>query len=115
MVVPGIGASLMMRKTPALTMVEECRSAEVGVGATIAPRSQPEKGIIADFVNPQKTRSAAISSTGSRPRAQIHQERQLDRVVVFPRRTIANAKASPPKRFIQSALQELWIASFVCE
>ena len=65
---PRIGASLMIRKTPALTMVEECRSAEVGVGATIAPRSHPEKGIIADFVNPQKTRSAAISSTGSRLR-----------------------------------------------
>ena len=60
---PSTGVSFTMRKTPALTMVEEWRSADVGVGATIAPKSQPEKGIIADFVNPQKTRSATASST----------------------------------------------------
>ncbi len=31
-----IGESLTSRNTPAFTIVEECRSAEVGVGATIA-------------------------------------------------------------------------------
>ena len=40
-----IGESLMSKKTPALTMVDECRSAEVGVGATIAPSSQVWNGI----------------------------------------------------------------------
>ena len=40
-----IGESLMSRKTPALTMVDEWRSAEVGVGATIAPSSQVWNGI----------------------------------------------------------------------
>ena len=34
-----IGESFTSKNTPALTMVDECRSAEVGVGATIAPRS----------------------------------------------------------------------------
>lgn len=40
-----MGASLMSRKTPALTIVEECSRALVGVGATIAPSSQVWKGI----------------------------------------------------------------------
>ena len=44
-IVPVIsGASLIIRKTPAFTMVLECRSADVGVGATIAPRSHDENG-----------------------------------------------------------------------
>ena len=40
-----IGESLMSKNTPALTMVDECRSAEVGVGATMAPSSQVWNGI----------------------------------------------------------------------
>lgn len=36
--------SLISRKQPAFTMVEECRSALVGVGATIAPRSHVWNG-----------------------------------------------------------------------
>ena len=55
---------MIIRNTPAFTIVEEWRNAEVGVGATIAPRSQPEKGIIADLVKPQSRRSARITVTG---------------------------------------------------
>lgn len=55
---------MIMRNTPAFTMVEEWSRADVGVGATMAPRSQPEKGIMADFVKPHNTRSATTGSTG---------------------------------------------------
>ena len=34
------GASFTSRKTPAFTMVEECNSAEVGVGATMRPEAR---------------------------------------------------------------------------
>ena len=44
-------------------MVLECRSADTGVGATMAPSSHEEKGSWADFVMPAKARSAAGRST----------------------------------------------------
>ena len=47
------------RYTPAFTMVAECRRAEVGVGATMAPRSQVWKGICAAFVRPASARQAS--------------------------------------------------------
>ena len=50
------GARRISRYTPALTIVAECRSALVGVGATIAPRSQPEKGSCALLVSPANAR-----------------------------------------------------------
>ena len=56
---PRHGASLMIMNTPALTIVEECSNAEVGVGATIAPSSQLLKGICAAFVIPANARNAA--------------------------------------------------------
>ena len=43
--VPMSGERRMSKKTPALTMVDECRSALVGVGATMAPSSQVWNGI----------------------------------------------------------------------
>ena len=52
------GESLMSRKQPAFTMVEECRSALVGVGATIAPKSHVWNGICAAFVMPANASSA---------------------------------------------------------
>ena len=61
------GARRRTRYTPAFTMVLECRSADTGVGATMAPRSQEEKGIWADFVMPAKARSAAGRSQRRRP------------------------------------------------
>lgn len=47
---PSDGASRISRYTPALTMVEEWSMADTGVGATMAPSSQPENGICADLV-----------------------------------------------------------------
>ncbi len=46
------GASFTSRKTPAFTMVDECSSAEVGVGATMAPSSHVWNGICAALVRP---------------------------------------------------------------
>lgn len=40
----------MVRNTPAVTRVEECTSADTGVGAAIAAGSQLENGICALFV-----------------------------------------------------------------
>ena len=40
-----IGESFTSKNTPALTIVEECSRADVGVGATIAPSSHVWKGI----------------------------------------------------------------------
>ena len=51
MLKPRQGEILMSRKTPALTIVDECSNADVGVGATMAPRSQLWKGICAALVN----------------------------------------------------------------
>ena len=61
------GASFSSRKTPALTIVEEWSRAEVGVGATIAPRSQVWNGIWAAFVMPARASSAAgrAATTGA--------------------------------------------------
>ncbi len=60
MFAPKHGASFTNRKTPAFTIVEECSSAEVGVGATIAPKSQLWKGNCAALVKA----ASASSSTG---------------------------------------------------
>ena len=49
--------------TPALTMVDECSNAEVGVGATIAPSSQVWKGICAAFVMPAKLKQVSGRTT----------------------------------------------------
>ena len=62
-----MGASLTSKNTPAFTMVEECSSAEVGVGATMAPSSQVWNGICAAFVTPANASAVAGSaaSTGN--------------------------------------------------
>ena len=59
------GERLIRRYTPAFTIVAECRRAEVGVGATMAPNSHLENGICADLVSAAK---ASIPGT-SRDRA----------------------------------------------
>ena len=65
------GASRSTRYTPAFTMVLECRSADTGVGATIAPSSQEEKGIWADLVMPAKARSATGRSAAAGQRRPV--------------------------------------------
>lgn len=46
------GKKRIIKKIPAVTKVEECTSADTGVGAAIAAGSHAEKGIWALFVNP---------------------------------------------------------------
>ena len=58
-----MGASLMSKKTPAFTMVEECSSADVGVGATMAPRSHVWNGICAALVRPANASAVTGSTT----------------------------------------------------
>ena len=53
----------MSIKTPALTMVDECNKAEVGVGATMAPSSHVWKGICAAFVIPAKLKQVSGKTT----------------------------------------------------
>ena len=45
------GAKRATRYIPALTMAAECRYAETGVGAAIAPGSQKWAGTMADLVS----------------------------------------------------------------
>ena len=110
---PSSGHNLIIRNTPAFTMVEECSSAEVGVGATIAPSSQPEKGIMAALVKPQKTNRATIISTGFAPCPSFSSAESSTVWYCTPSQTIAAAKATPPSRFIHKALKELLMASSV--
>ena len=55
----------MSMNTPALTMVEECSKAEVGVGATMAPKSQVWKGICAALVMPAKLKQVSGNTTSA--------------------------------------------------
>ena len=48
------GESFRRMNTPALTIVDECSSADVGVGATMAPSSHVWKGICADLTIPAR-------------------------------------------------------------
>ena len=59
---PSAGENRTSRNTPALTMVAECRKAETGVGAAIAPGSQKWNGNCADLVKAPSRNSA--STTG---------------------------------------------------
>ena len=88
------GARRRTRYTPAFTMVLECRRAETGVGATMAPSSHEEKGICADFVNPAKA-----SSTAGRRAAPFSIETRWSSSTVprvEARRMMAPANARPP-------------------
>ena len=60
-----IGASFTRRNTPAFTMVDECSSALVGVGATMAPSSQVWNGIWAAFVMPANASSTTGTTTSA--------------------------------------------------
>lgn len=63
-----LGKKRNRRKTPAVTSVEECTSAETGVGASMAAGSQLENGACADLVN---------LATISRYKAQVIWELEL--------------------------------------
>ena len=102
-----IGEMRIRRYTPAFTMVAECKRADVGVGATIAPRSQPQNGNCALFVIAAK---ASITSTIMTPgQAFLSMASSSERLVSLScsaEYRIATIKPHPPRRFIQSALKE---------
>lgn len=54
----------MSRYRPAVTRVEECTKAEMGVGALIATGNQAEKGKIALLVSNPKQRSKGTQEEG---------------------------------------------------
>lgn len=53
-----------MKQRPAVTRVEECTKAEIGVGAAIARGSQGEKGYKALFVIKVSTRKVITKALG---------------------------------------------------
>ena len=63
LLIPRTGASLIIMNTPAFTIVDEWSSADVGVGATIAPRSQLLNGICAALVIPANAKNTAGIAT----------------------------------------------------
>ena len=104
----------MIMNTPALTIVDEWSNADVGVGATIAPSSQLLNGICAAFVIPANAKNAAgtaIRSPYTVPIRSIVLSSTVWNTV--PRITIPTANPRPPRRFMISALNALFVASSV--
>ncbi|MNE77955.1 hypothetical protein D3C80_1743170 [compost metagenome] len=58
---PKIGEKRASRYIPAFTMVAECKYADTGVGAFIAPGNQKWKGNCADFVMAPSATNPKIS------------------------------------------------------
>ena len=89
----------------------ECSSADTGVGATMAPSSQLEKGSWADFVMPAKQSRAAGSSASEC----FEVISACNSMLPLWRwnHTMASAKAKPPARFITSARKAFCRASSV--
>ena len=105
------GASLMSRYTPALTIVALCKSADVGVGATIAPRSHFENGSSADFViAANASRMTGISTAAL---SWLTSTCRFDVSSTIDAYMIAPANPRPPRRFIHKARNELFVASSV--
>ena len=105
------GARRISRYTPAFTIVALCNSAEEGVGATMAPSSQREKGNCALLVSAAK----ASKITGATTNLPSHRIRLCRSVI--PKRTpaqkMAAANPSPPSRFIHRARKLFCTASLV--
>ena len=95
-------------------MVEECKSAETGVGATIAPHSQLWNGICADFVNPAKHMSAmgkSMTLAAFPPMVpSLSTALRLSSCPEFARSKRASTKPTPPSIFIHKALDAFFIA-----
>ncbi len=106
------GDSFSRTNTPAFTIVDECSSADVGVGATIAPRSHVWNGISADFTIPDT--ASRITATRIHPPipGPDASRDDRDRTPSVSDRTISAAtNAMPPTRFIVSWRNELSSAS----
>lgn len=82
------------KNTPAVTRVDECTSAETGVGAAIAAGNQAEKGSCADFVIAITTRNNNEIETTSAPNPQ-YPKRMKNKA--SPNRFLNPVKRPPPK------------------
>ena len=108
------GASLMSRKTPAFTIVDEWSRAEVGVGATMAPSSHVWKGIWAALVSPANARAHTATVTSSGCSNPMSKNRSNDSVPVrMTARNSATRKPMPPAMFMMICLNALLTASSV--
>ena len=109
-----MGASLMSKKTPAFTMVEECSSADVGVGATMAPRSHVWNGICAALVRPANASAVTGSTTMPGLAMPICRNSRNDSVLNWMAMTYRAArKAMPPSRFMMIWRKAFLMASSV--
>ena len=109
-----MGASFTSRNTPAFTMVDECSRALVGVGATMAPRSQVWKGICAAFVMPAKARAQAARVTSAGLLAPMTRKSKNENVpTVIAQEYSATKKPRPPARFMMIWRKALAMASSV--
>ena len=97
---------------PALTIVAECSSADEGVGATMAPISQVEKGSCAALVSAAIATRPTQITAGTSPicaySISLWKDTQFSYLAKY---TIPTASAVPPSRFIHRALKELLTAS----
>ena len=108
-VVPNVGDRRATRKTPAFTIAAECRNADTGVGAAIAPGSQKWNGAIADLVSAPRTSSTtAVAIAGacscsyvSAPGAVSAENSQCP--VVWPMRMMPTSITRPPNVVTSSA------------
>lgn len=82
----------IMRKTPAVTKVDECTKEETGVGAAIAAGNQEEKGTWALFV------IKAIITKKNKKKKPILASK-ISRSQKILKKTIENKKKTSPNRF----------------
>ena len=96
------GDSRSSRKTPALTMVLEWSSAEVGDGAYMAPSSHDENGNWALLVIPARASSAMAGSSAAPAGPAVRRARSSPSGCAASS-TIASENPRPPTRFMFKA------------
>ena len=108
-VAPKVGDRRATRKTPAFTIAAECRNADTGVGAAMAPGSQKWNGAMADLVSaPTTSRTTAVAIAGvcscSSVRAPGSVSAENSQCpVVWPMSTMPTSMARPPMVVTSSA------------
>ena len=107
------GDSFRTMNTPALTMVDECSRADVGVGATIAPSSHVWNGICADLTIPARHRSMTATRIHWASESEASRLWRSRNPYWCARTMFAARNAIPPIRFRINCLNELLTASVV--
>lgn len=93
------GKNRNKRKTPAVTRVEECTSADTGVGAAMAAGSQLEKGIWALLVI-----AAMVRQKAARELRENLEEFSTIQWPWFKKRAIEIRRRASPIRFIRAVI-----------